>query len=109
MLIEMQDGGIKAVRYDQTHSSGCDTCDYGSSYIDEYDIEMTQGTIHVEVDQMYEYFLSEGYMMQLLIQNVDSIRQMTEDDFCTWLESEINKKKDSEYNSVETVQVTFKK
>jgi hypothetical protein len=39
---------------------------------------------------MYDYPLSEGFMMKLLLNNVDQVKEMIEREFVTWLENEIN-------------------
>lgn len=85
VLLKMVDGGILDVRSDLEYYEGCPTCNYGSSYINEYDIDLVTSHVHIEVSQMYEYLLSEGDMMKLLLSNVDEIKQMTESAFTDWL------------------------
>lgn len=90
MLLPMVDGGILKVNYDSHSSSGCETCDYGSSYINEFSISMTTGRIEIEIDNMYEYAVSESYMMETILYNVDEIKTMTELQFSSWLEKKMN-------------------
>lgn len=94
MLIEMVDGGIKNITTDRESYGGCETCDWGSEYINEFNVELTGGYIEVKVSNMYEHALSEGYMMKLFITNIDEIKQMNEVQFFDWLqakvESEVN-------------------
>ncbi|MCR8982644.1 hypothetical protein [Brevibacillus laterosporus] len=71
MLLNMKDGGIEKIESDNSFSPGCESCDYGSSYINEFEIYMTTGKIEIKVDQMYEYALTDGYMMQLILPNVE--------------------------------------
>ena len=91
MLIKMTDGGM--IRYDDDCYSygGCPTCNYGSEYINEIDIELTCYRVHIETNQMYEYALSEGQMMRLFLVNNNLIQTMTEKQFIDWLKEEISK------------------
>lgn len=58
---------IKKVNYDERFTSGCETCDYGSSYISEIEITLEDDTYaNVKVDKMYEYALSESDYMKLI-------------------------------------------
>lgn len=93
MLIEMIDGGIKDIHTDTESYGGCETCDYGSEYINEFTIYLTTGNIDFKVSQMYDYALSEGFMMKLFLSNVDNIKQMTELEFFNWLKAKL----ESEY------------
>lgn len=91
MLIELQNGGIKEISTDTYSYGGCDTCDYGSSYINELEIELTQGTIYVTIDAMYDYALSDGYLIKLFIGNIDGIRGLTEGEFFEWFDITLRK------------------
>ncbi|MCY9757695.1 hypothetical protein M5X00_26055 [Paenibacillus alvei] len=88
-LLPLVDGGIREILTDTTSYGGCETCDYGSSYINEFTVLMTQGNIEIKCDQMYEYALSEGYMMQLILPNVDTIKEMTERELFQWLQQKM--------------------
>ncbi|TPG77713.1 hypothetical protein EEL32_22555 [Brevibacillus laterosporus] len=91
MLLSMKDGRIINIASDSSYSPGCETCDYGSSYINEFSIQLTTGVINIEVDQMFEFALSDGYMMQLILPNVEKIKEMTEKEFCDWLRETMEK------------------
>lgn len=109
MLLKMIDGGILSVKYDSDFWGGCETCDYGSSYINEFNIIMETGRIQIKVNQMYEYALSEDYMMKLILQNVDEIKSKTELEFYQWLKEKVPiDSKQYEWRDVE-VQITFTK
>lgn len=85
-LLELKDGGI--VSFDQDNwcqSSGCETCGYGSSYISELTISMTKHKIYIESDEMYEYGLSDGIVMKVILNNVNKIQEMTEMEFANWV------------------------
>lgn len=65
---------VKKINYDEDSTGGCETCDYGSSYINEIEITLEDGTYtNIKVDQIYEYLLSESDYMQL-IQNSNDIQ-----------------------------------
>lgn len=89
MLIKMIDGGMVNYTDDHESYSGCPTCDYGSQYINEIDITLTRYKIYVKTNQMYEYVLSEGQMMRLLLSNIDTIRKMTEKEFVDWFKQKL--------------------
>ena len=64
---------IKDVEYFDDYSSGCETCDYGSSYVSNIDIVFEDDTtLSVKTDQMYEYMFSESDYMRIL-SNSESI------------------------------------
>lgn len=85
MLVKMKNGGILNITSDKDYTQGCPTCDYGSCYVNYYDIKLTTINIHIEVSETYEYLLSEGYMMETILPNLDEISQMEEIEFIEWL------------------------
>lgn len=90
MLVELRDGGITNMETDTDYTSGCETCDWGAAYVNEYSIFMTNGTIDIEVNSDgYDYVFSEGLMMKIFLQNIDEIKTKTEDEFADWLEDKI--------------------
>lgn len=91
MLVKMVDGGIVNYTDDCECYAGCPTCDYGSEYINEIDIELTKHTVHIKLNQMYDYLLSEGQMMKLFLTNYNAMQVMTESDFIDWLKCELTK------------------
>lgn len=88
-LITMTDGGLVNYDDDCYSYSGCETCDYGSEYINEIDITLTQYKIHVKTNQMYEYVLSEGQMMRLFLSEYNTIQAMTEREFVDWFKEKL--------------------
>lgn len=67
IIMPLSDGGILSVDYDSDSIAGCPTCDYGSMYIDDLIIRMTQYTIEVHVNTMYSHLISEGWLMRVLL------------------------------------------
>jgi hypothetical protein len=89
MLIKMIDGGLVSYVDDFYNYSGCPTCNYGSEYITEIDIVLTQYKIHVKTNQMYEYVISEGQMMTLFLSEYNTIQTMTEKEFVDWFKQKL--------------------
>lgn len=89
MLIKMVDGGLVKYDDDSYHYAGCSTCDYGSEYINEINIALTQYEIYVRTNQMYRYVLSEGQMMELFLSEYNTIQTMTENEFVYWFKEKL--------------------
>lgn len=89
MLIKMIDGGLVNYTDDSYHYNGCPTCDYGSKYINEIDVTLTKYKVHVKVNQMYEYALSEGHMIRLFLSEYNTIQAMTENKFIDWFKEQL--------------------
>jgi hypothetical protein len=91
MILKLMDGGITEISSDQGYENGgCETCDYGSVYVDEFIFYLSTGTIYIEASQSYGYALSEGYMMKTMLSSVDTIKEMTEREFYEWLETKLD-------------------
>lgn len=61
---------VKKINYDNHFTSGCETCDYGSSYISYIEIILEDNTlITIKTSQMYEYMLTESDYIELLSNN----------------------------------------
>ena len=58
---------IKKINYDNGYFSGCETCDYGSSYTSDVEILFEDDTyLRITTDQMYEYMVTEqDYMIAI--------------------------------------------
>jgi hypothetical protein len=85
ILIKMIDGGLVDYDDDSYSFGGCPTCDYGSSYITEINMTLTKYKVHIKTNQMYEYVLSEGDMLKILLSNYEEITTMTEKEFTDWM------------------------
>lgn len=96
MLIKMLDGGVKDILEDRNSSSGCETCDYGSSYVNEISFILTSGTFTIISDTMYDYALSDGQIMKIILPNISEINNMTELEFVKWIEVEFDKEVQSD-------------
>lgn len=93
MLLNMKDGGIKTIHTNKNYTQGCPTCDYGSCYNTEIRIELNNYNIILKNKEMYDYGISEEFMLEMLLKNVNNIITMTESDFCRWVENYIENSK----------------
>lgn len=107
MLIELTDGGLIEVISSSWDSSGCDTCNYGSSYVNDFTLKLTRGALNVEVDTMYGYALSEGSLMEILLPNIEEIKRMSEESFIEWIKLQVTEKA-NEDSEVESIKFDFK-
>ena len=66
-IIKLMNDNIMSIDTDNDHHSGCETCDYGSEYINIISITTEKnGVFRLEINQMYEYALSDyGLLMKL--------------------------------------------
>ena len=71
-------------------STGCPTCAYGSSYVNDITIDTTHYKLQITKDTMYEYAISEGDLMSIIL-NID-IRRVTEKEFFDALETGLREK-----------------
>lgn len=85
ILMPLKDSAILNVNYDTEYYAGCPTCDYGSSYITNIVIELVNRNIKINSEQMYNYGITEGMLMKLLLQNATRIHNMTEEEFCNYV------------------------
>ena len=63
----LADDNIISIDTNTEHYPGCDTCDYGSQYINRISITTEKnGTFVLKVNQMYEYALTDyGVLIRL--------------------------------------------
>lgn len=102
ILIPMVDCGIFDVDCKLEDYPGCETCDYGSCYTNDFTIKMVHGDIRVLVDNMYDYAISQDYLMKLFLPNIDKIKLMKEKEFFNWIKEKVEKVVDAD-----EVEVTF--
>lgn len=107
LLVTMADGGIVNIDSDTESWRGCETCDYGSKYVNEYEFTMTKGTIKVNVSQMYEHALTEDFVMRTVIGNLDTIKAMTEAEFFNWIKQRVEQEVEAQGDGA-TVTVEWK-
>ena len=90
-LLKLEDGELINFREDHYYSDGCETCDYGSSYVQDFTIETIKGNYYFNMSQMYEYPVSHEFMFKTILPNVEVIKQMTIKEFIAWITKELEK------------------
>lgn len=83
-LIKLKDGGLVNYEDGTTYFAGCPTCDYGSEYINDITLTFSKIRVLYSVSRMYSYAVSTGYIMKILLNNMSSFSNMTEEDFKEW-------------------------
>lgn len=94
IILPLFDGGVTDIDYEADDNPGCPTCDYGSSYVDDFSIELTRFRIGIHINSMYNHFVSEGWLMRRLLM---ADHGMTEGQFVTWLRAVLNDHFRTEY------------
>lgn len=89
ILFPMLDGGIVNYEDDMRYTPGCETCDYGSEYINDITITLTKYKVHALINEMYGYALSESDVMRLLLPAYEEIKGMTEKQFTAWFKERL--------------------
>lgn len=92
ILCELKNAAIIKLTTDTEYHPGCETCDYGSEYINLSNIETTNYNIHIEVNDMFDYAMSEDFWIKFFCQNANMFASFTEEQFIDFLKEEINKK-----------------
>lgn len=105
ILMPMLDGGIIEYQDDTEYCPGCETCDYGSEYINKITITMTHFKIRVVINNMYNHAISESDIMKTLLPAYEEIRKITEAQFATWFHERLIElmKENDRFVDVETV------
>lgn len=83
-LIKLKDGGLVNYEDGSTYFAGCPTCDYGSEYINDITLTFSKIRVLYSVSRMYSYAVNTGYIMKILLNNMNSFSNMTEEDFKEW-------------------------
>ena len=84
--IQCKDCTFLGIYTDRDSTSGCPTCDYGSTYVNYITYEFNVGDINLKLKDMYDYPISEGDLMMFWLNNIDKIKQMSFDEICTYLD-----------------------
>lgn len=93
-LMKLKDGYIKSVDYETQSYAGCPTCDYGSVYISDIEIGLKNFKIKICSEQMYDFAITEGMLMKLLLHDSEAIHNMTEKEFSEYIRDWAKKFKD---------------
>lgn len=84
-LLTLADGDLLGFKEDHDASGGCETCYYGSSYVQDFTVDTTLGSWRFDLEQMYEYPVSHEFLFQTILPAVQEIQSMTIEGFIEWL------------------------
>ena len=92
-LIMLKDDVITNIEDDSDFYSGCETCDYGSSYTSEMVFTYADGsTTSFRQEQMYEYGLKMEDVMRAVLTHAQEFSFLTREQFIEkmqeWLKEE---------------------
>lgn len=88
-LINLVDDAIIAIHTDETSHGGCETCDYGSEYINEIQFIFTNSITTIKAVKMYDYALTVDWVMKTFLGNIHYIETMTKNQFIDWITNEV--------------------
>lgn len=82
--------GNQLISYNDDTSStpGCPTCNYGSEYINDIDINTTHYHINIVFREMYDYAFSTADAIRLFAVDIGG---MTEDEFIQYIDASVHK------------------
>ena len=88
-IIKLKDANIVEISTDSASFSGCETCDYGSSYINEIHFLFDDGTSELfQISQEYSYICSEQDLILFFINNLDALAEITKEELSEIFEEE---------------------
>lgn len=93
-LIKLKDGYIENIYTDR--DLGYEIDDYGCEYINIFTVYLYTKKIEISISHVYDYLLSEDYLMKLFTKNLDKIQNQKEEEFIDWLKNIIQNSADIE-------------
>lgn len=100
-ILKLKDDGIYEFASDSEAWGGCETCNYGSHYINEFEIYCSKLNIYFKTDQMYEHAMSESFLMKLFIAKAEHFKTLTEEELAKELETLLREKFEEEVEELE--------
>lgn len=80
-IVKLKDVNIIEISTDSFSYSGCETCDYGSSYVNEINFWFDDGTSELfQISQEYAYICSEQDLILFFINNLDALAEITKEE-----------------------------
>ena len=80
-IVKLKDVNIIEISTDSFSYSGCETCDYGSSYVNEINFLFDDGTSELfQISQEYAYICSEQDLILFFINNLDALAEITKEE-----------------------------
>lgn len=103
-LFKLKDGFLISFDIDNwCESSGCETCNFGSEYINECNIIFSDYLVNIKISEMYEYAISTDFWIKLFCQNCLIFTSMTQKEVINFIENkikEIDTHYDNEFNVI---------
>ena len=80
-IVKLKDVNIIEISTDSFSYSGCETCDYGSSYIREIHFWFDDGTSELFIiSQEYSHICSEQDLILFFVNNLDALVEITKEE-----------------------------
>ena len=92
-MIKLIDDNIMEINTDTDYIPGCETCDYGSQYINDISITTEKnGVFRLKINKEYEYGLSSyGVLIKLACDVAEKSSKMTLKEVLLYMQTEILK------------------
>lgn len=103
IICELKDGYVLNFTTEQYSYGGCETCDYGSEYINECSIITSNNDIKITVNEMYEYAITSDFWVKFFCKNVINFLQMTEEEFICFVKEKIKDNFSNAHNGYEII------
>lgn len=109
-IITLKDAVVTSIDYDQDFTPGqCDTCNYGDEYvqnitIDVYKPDFEYESVEITFEHSFHFPINVAKLIQMLIKNLDVFKEMTTDEFKTFMESlpqHLSEDSDKFYDQIE--------
>lgn len=112
ILVPLKDGGITSINTNDYGRSGCETCDYGSEYVNEIDFIVTTGKVSVKASMMYEYpissIVSVSDIILMFVKKEDELKEIREDQLGKWFKEQIVNKVKEDYLGGQDLVISIK-
>ncbi len=88
-MIKLKDCEILDIDYEKDYISGCPTCNAGSVYTTYINFWTGDKIVFFEAVREYEYLASLGDILVIILNNLDTMAEMTFEEFIEWFKDEI--------------------
>lgn len=92
-IITLKDAIVTSIDYNQDFTPGhCDTCNYGDEYVQEITIDIYKPdfeyeSVEITFENSSSFSINVAKLIQMLIKNLDVFKEMTAEEFKTFMES----------------------
>jgi hypothetical protein len=87
MLLQLKDGAILNLSESRDKTNGCETCDFGARFTQDFTVETDQGNMIFYFNSRDGYGVSEAFLLKVFLSNVEAIKNMTVSDLFKWLKT----------------------